>query len=96
MRNNGVDRLVSVIPQQQYAWEGLVVWVIGDNLTIRNHLGNRIWIYPALEHTLEGMAGEVQSFTVHAISRFIDQRILYMRLGHLSFIEQQAWQNEIK
>lgn len=87
MRNNGMDRLVFVIPQKQCAWEGLVVWIIGDNLTIRNHLGNRIGIYPALEHTLEGMAGEMQSFTVHTISRFIDLRVLYMRLGHLSFIE---------
>ena len=87
MRNNGMDRLVSVISQKQDAGVGLVVRVIGDNLAIRNNLRGCIWIYPALEHTLEGMAGEMQSFTVHTISRFIDLRVLYMRLGHLSFIE---------
>ena len=68
MRHNGMDRLASVISQKQCAWKGLVVRVVGDNLTIRHYLGSCIWIYPALEHTLEGMAGEMQSFTVHTIS----------------------------
>jgi hypothetical protein len=65
----------------------LVVRIIGDNLTIRSNPGGCIWIYPALKHTLEGMAGEMQRFTVHTISWFIDLRVLYMRLGHLSFSE---------
>ena len=56
MCNNGMNRLVSVIPQKQCAWEGLIVRVIGDNLTIRNNMGGCIRIYPALKHTLEGMA----------------------------------------
>ena len=63
-----MDRLVSVISQKQCAWEGFVVRVIGDNLAIRNNPGDCIRTYPALEHTLEGMAGEMQSFTVHTIS----------------------------
>ena len=83
-----MDWLASGISQQLGAWKWLVVRVIGDNLTTRNDPCGRIWIYPALEHTLEGMAGEMQSFTVHAISQFIDLRVLYMRLGHLSFSEQ--------
>jgi len=74
MCNNGMDRLVSVISQQQGAWKGLVVRVIGDNLTIRNNPDGCIRIYPALKHTLEGMAGEMLGFTVHTISRFIDLR----------------------
>lgn len=87
MRNNGMDGLAFVISQKQCAWEGLVVLVVGDNLSIRNNPGGCIRIYPALEHTLEGVAGEMQSFTVHAILRFINLRLLYMRLGHLSFSE---------
>ncbi|OGS95809.1 MAG: hypothetical protein A3H31_09670 [Gallionellales bacterium RIFCSPLOWO2_02_FULL_57_47] len=41
MRNNGMNRLVSVISQNQGAWEGLVVRIIGDNLAIRNNLGGK-------------------------------------------------------
>jgi len=70
MCNNGMDRLDSEISQQQGTWIRLVVRVIGDNFTIRNYLPGYIWIYPALEHTLESMAGEMQGFTVHIFSKF--------------------------
>jgi hypothetical protein len=65
-RDYGMHCLPSVISQQQGAGKGLVFRVFDDDLGFCDYPGDCLWIDPALEHALEGVAGEIQGFAVHA------------------------------
>lgn len=64
-----MDRLLTVITQQQCAGEWFVIRVFDNYFRFSNDSRNCSRVNSALEHALEGVTGEVQRLAFHIAVR---------------------------